>query len=143
MTLYLHTEYVGAHSNITIASSFTFYRFEYSRVNVDVVQNSWHITRKDEESCMQKRNWWNTARTWRIRAHAEESDDLFANSWKLNFCSQIRCLENALCNVDSCCDRNFLDRWCIFFYLQLILCYKYCWLLCLVNYVFCRTLFPW
>jgi len=37
MVLYLHTEYPGAHSNTATASSFTFYRFEYSQVYADVV----------------------------------------------------------------------------------------------------------
>jgi hypothetical protein len=40
MTLYLHTEYVGAHSYTITASSFVFYRFEYSQVYADIVQNT-------------------------------------------------------------------------------------------------------
>lgn len=48
MTLYLHTEYVGAHSNTATASSFMFYRFEYSQGYADVVQKNWYVTRKNE-----------------------------------------------------------------------------------------------
>jgi len=36
MALYLHAEYVGAHSNTATASLFKFYRFEYSQVYADV-----------------------------------------------------------------------------------------------------------